>query len=93
MNTQFLQLIQKVQALEGQHNSYKLKIKELETQLNTLRYNERRPYSEFLPLGSILLFAGEKIPMGWSICDGKNGTPVLNLPEADSDKGVYIMKT
>lgn len=29
------------------------------------------------PIGAIVMWSGDKIPSGWVICDGKNGTPDL----------------
>lgn len=31
----------------------------------------------FVPRGVIVMWSGEKIPQGWALCDGKNGTPNL----------------
>ena len=30
-----------------------------------------------IPLGGIIMWSGSKIPDGWALCDGKNGTPDL----------------
>lgn len=40
--------------------------------------------------GTITLFSGDTIPVGWLLCDGKNGTPRLTF--ADSDNVRYIIK-
>ena len=41
--------------------------------------NEMREWIRLavLPKGSIIMFHGSKIPTGWQICDGTNGTPDL----------------
>lgn len=31
----------------------------------------------FVPRGVIVMWSGEKIPQGWALCDGNNGTPNL----------------
>ena len=31
----------------------------------------------FVPRGVIVMWSGEKIPQGWALCDGNNGTPDL----------------
>ena len=31
----------------------------------------------FVPRGVIVMWSGEKIPQGWALCDGSNGTPDL----------------
>lgn len=33
--------------------------------------------NSIIPVGTITMFHGNKIPDGWAICDGKNGTPNL----------------
>jgi len=33
--------------------------------------------NELLPKGSIIMFHGENIPVGWALCDGNEGTPDL----------------
>jgi len=30
-----------------------------------------------IPKGAIIMWSGEKIPDGWALCDGKDGTPNL----------------
>jgi len=34
--------------------------------------------SNNLPIGTIVMWSGEKIPKGWSLCDGSNNTPDLS---------------
>lgn len=99
MNSQFLQIIQKVHSLEENQSSFKGKIKSLETQVWDLQQENKKEYHRkpetSLPSGTIILFAGQKVPPGWVLCDGTKGTPDITFPlnTESSENPVYIMKT
>lgn len=93
MNGQILQIIQKVHSLEESERSHTSKLKTLEEKVWDLSHKSIRPV-ETLPSGTIILFAGQKIPPGWILCDGQNGTPNISFPfsEEAQENPVYIMK-
>ena len=59
--------------------------------------NKIRPLSSqgsnIFPVGTILPYIGDlsKIPHGWALCDGKNGTP--NLLDGKFLEGTYSIKS
>lgn len=40
--------------------------------------DEQAKYGGGVPFGIITMWAGSKVPIGWALCDGKNGTPDLS---------------
>jgi hypothetical protein len=56
---------------------------------------ERHPVNFELPESSIILYkkVDDKIPEGWIVCDGNNGTPDLGVVSTTVDYSiVYITK-
>ena len=57
-------------------------------------------YRQMLPTGAIYMFSGSKVPAGWALCDGTNGTPDLtdkfilagNLKESGKKNNIQIDK-
>ena len=45
-------------------------LKEQENEIKTLKQNQ-------IPKGGIIIWSGTKVPDGYALCDGKNGTPNL----------------
>jgi hypothetical protein len=48
-----------------------------------------------LPAGSIVMWVGKAVPVGWALCNGKNGTPNLTdrfMPLEDGTMITYIRK-
>lgn len=57
-------------------------------------------YRQMLPSGAIYMFSGSKVPAGWALCDGTNGTPDLtdkfilagNLKESGKTNDIQVDK-
>ncbi|KZN66629.1 hypothetical protein N473_09555 [Pseudoalteromonas luteoviolacea CPMOR-1] len=64
----------------------------LAEQTQTASLHTKATQTNGVPNGAVFLYHGQSIPLGYGLCDGKDGRPLLNTPPGGADHLHYIIK-